>query len=167
MSSYSRFVRFCGPEEDNKAIYNLDPLLPKRGIYIRVCISIYFFLFYQQVTAVAPGGDMIPRHFFSLWLTSQDGHLWNCLRQGNIVITESPYTTARLMDLRLEEEAMTFTLPTTRHLVAIPIQTLAVRTAHQAGTSIKTPSARDFWREKLVILLLQRKWKHFTKRRKR
>ena len=48
------------------------------------------------------------------------------------------------MDLRLEEEAMTFTLPTTRHLVAIPIQTLAVRTAHQAGTSIKTPSARDF-----------------------
>ena len=77
MSSYSRFVRFCGPEQDDKAIYNLVTLLPKRGIYIRVCISISFFLFlfFQQVTAAAPGIDMIPRHFFSRWLTSQDGHL--------------------------------------------------------------------------------------------
>ena len=168
MSSYSRFVRFCGPEEDNKAIYNLVPLLPKRGIYIRVCISIYFFLFYQQVTAVAPGGDMIPRHFFSRWLTSKDGHLWNCLRQGSIVLTKSPYTTAGLMDLRLEEEAMTFTsFPITRHLVAIPIATLALLTAHQAGTKWETPSSRDFWQEKVIILLLQMKWKHFTKRPKR
>ena len=77
MSSYSRFARFCGPEQDDKAIYNLVPLLPKRGIYIRVCISISFFLFlfFQQVTAVAPGTDMILRHFFSRLLTSQDGHL--------------------------------------------------------------------------------------------
>ena len=167
MSSFSRFARFCGSEQDDS---NLVPILPNRGIYIRVCISIslFFFIFSQQVTAVAPSTDMIPRHFFSRWLTSQDGHLWNCLRQGSIVITESPYTTAGLMDLRLEEEAMTFTsFPITRHLVAIPIATLALLTAHQAGTKSETPSSGDFWQEKVIILLLQMKWKHFTKRPKR
>ena len=74
MSSFSRFARFCGSEQDDS---NLVPILPNRGIYIRVCISIslFFFIFSQQVTAVAPSTDMIPRHFFSRWLTSQDGHL--------------------------------------------------------------------------------------------
>ena len=67
----------CGAEQDDKSIYNLVPLLPKRGIYIRVClfISFFLFLFSQQVTAVAPGIDMIPRHFFFRWLTNQDGRL--------------------------------------------------------------------------------------------
>ena len=38
----------CGPEQDYKAIYNLVPLLPKRGIYIRVDLYLYqlFFLFF-------------------------------------------------------------------------------------------------------------------------
>ena len=38
----------CGPEQDHKAIYNLVPLLPKRGIYIRVDLYLYqlFFLFF-------------------------------------------------------------------------------------------------------------------------
>ena len=69
-------VAACEPEQDDKAIYNLVPLLSKPGIYIRVCISIslFLFLFFQQVTAAA-SIDMIPRHFFSRWLTSQDGHL--------------------------------------------------------------------------------------------
>ena len=169
MSSYSRFARFCGSDQDDS---NLVPILPKRGIYIRVCISFslffFLFLFSQQATAVAPSTDMIPRHLFSRWLTSQDGHLWNWIRQGNIVLTKSPYTIAGLMDLRLEEENMTFTsFPITGHLVAIPIATLALLTAHQAGTKWETPSSGDFWQEKVVILLLQMKWKHFRKQPKR
>ena len=156
----------CGPEQDDKTFYNLVPLLPKRGIYIRVCISISFllFLFSQQVTAVAPSIDMIPRHFFSRWLTNQDGRLWNCLRQGSIVLSDIPYTTARLMDL-LSEMAWTFTLPTTRHLVAVPMLTLAVLTAHREVTTMETPSAGHFWQA--LIILLQTKWKHFTKQPKR
>ena len=42
------------------------------------------------------------------------------------------------MDL-LSVEAMTFTLPTTRHQVAVPILTLAGLTAHQVGTAMEAP----------------------------
>ena len=56
---------------------------------------------------------------------------------------------------------MTFTLQTTRHPVAVPIPTLAGLTAHQAGTAMETPSLTHFWQE--LILLLQTKWKYFTK----
>ena len=155
----------------HKAIYNLVPTLPKRGIYITVCISISFLvfsLFSQQVPAVAPGTDMIPRHFFSRWLTSQDGHLWNFLRQEGCIVRTmpTPYTTARLMDL-LSEMAGTYTLPTRRHPVAVPLPTLVLLTAHQAGTTMETPSARHFWQEEMVIILLQMKWKRFTKQPKR
>ena len=109
-----------------------------------LCIGhLFHFLFSQQVTAVATGIDMIPRHSFSRWWTSQDGHLWNCLRQGHIVITDVQYTTARLMDL-LSVEAMTFTLPTTRHQVAVPTPTLTMITAHQVGTAMEAPSPRHF-----------------------
>ena len=64
--------------------------------------------------------------------------------------------TARLMDL-LSVEAMTFTLPTTRHLVADPIPTLAMITAHQVGTGMETPSPRHFWQEEAIINLHQTK----------
>ena len=64
--------------------------------------------------------------------------------------------TARLMDL-LSVEAMTFTLPTTRHLVAGPIPTLAMITAHQVGTAMETPSPRHFWQEEAIINLHQTK----------
>ena len=70
------------------------------------------------------------------------------------------------MDL-LSVQAMTFTLPTTRHLVAVPMLTLAILTAHQAGTTMETPSAGHFWQEEVSIILLQTKWKHFTKQPKR
>ena len=146
----------CRPKQDNKTFCNLVPLLPKRGIYIRVCISISFFLFLFSQQVPAAKLDMIPRHFFSRWLTNQDGRLWNCLRQGNIVLTTSPYTTARLMDL-FSEEAMTLSLPTTRHLVAVPMPTLAIPTAHRAGTTMETPSPRHFWQEEVIIILLQTK----------
>ena len=69
------------------------------------------------------------------------------------------------MDL-LSEEAGTFTLPTTRHLVAVPMPTLAGTTAHQAGTTKETPSPRHFWQEEVIIILHQTKWKHFTKQPK-
>ena len=58
------------------------------------------------------------------------------------------------MDL-LSEEAMTFTLSTTRHLVAVPIPTLAILTAHQVGTAVEAPSLRHFWQA--LIRLLQTK----------
>ena len=60
------------------------------------------------------------------------------------------------MDL-LSLEAMTFTLPTTRHLVAVPIPTLAMITAHQVGTAMETPSPRHFWQEEAIINLHQTK----------
>ena len=67
------------------------------------------------------------------------------------------------MDLLLEM-AMTFTLPTTRHPVAIPILTLVLLTAHQVGTALEAPPPRPFWQA--LIILLQTKWKHFTKQLK-
>ena len=69
-----------------------------------------------------------------------------------------PYTIARLiiMDL-LSEEAMTFTLSTTRHLVAVTLPTLVILTAHRAGTTMETPSPRHFWQEEVIIILLQTK----------
>ena len=60
------------------------------------------------------------------------------------------------MDL-LSEEAMTFTLLTTRHLVAVPMPTLAILTAHQAGTTMEAPSLTHFWQEEVIIILLQMK----------
>ena len=55
------------------------------------------------------------------------------------------------MDL-LSVEAMTLTLSTTRHPVAVPILTLAGLTAHQVGTAMEAPSPTHFW-EALVSLL--------------
>ena len=69
------------------------------------------------------------------------------------------------MDL-LSGEAMTFTLPTTRHPVAVPMPTLVILTAHQVGTTMETPSLRHFWQEEVIIILHQTKWKHFTKQPK-
>ena len=69
------------------------------------------------------------------------------------------------MDL-FSETAMTFTFPTTRHPVAGPMQTLAIITAHQVGTTMETPSHRHFWQEEVIIILHQTKWKHFTKQPK-
>ena len=121
-----------------------------------VCTSDYPFLsfFLQQVTVA--NIELIPRHSFSRLLTSQVGRLWNCLRQGSIVLTDIPYTTARLMDL-LSVEAMTFTLPTMRHLTAIQPLTLVILIAHQVGTTMEALSPTHFWQEGVVILLHQTK----------
>ena len=58
------------------------------------------------------------------------------------------------MDL-LSVGAMTFTLSTTRHPVAIPMPTLAGLTAHQLGIAMEAPLPRHFWQA--LISLLQTK----------
>ena len=63
---------------------------------------------------------------------------------------------ARRTDL-FSEQAMTFTLRTTRHLAAVPMLTLAIITAHQVGTAMETPSPRHFWQEEVIIILHQTK----------
>ena len=60
------------------------------------------------------------------------------------------------MDL-FSVEAMTFTLPTTRHPVAVPLPTLAILTAHRADITTKAPSPGHFWQEEVMIVLLQMK----------
>ena len=52
---------------------------------------------------------------------------------------------------------MTFILPTMRHLVAVPLPTLAILTAHRAGTTTQAPSPGHFWPEEVMIILLQMK----------
>ena len=51
------------------------------------------------------------------------------------------------MDLHSEEE-MTFTFPTTRHLIAILTATLAILTAHRAGTATAAPSPKHSWQDR-------------------
>ena len=50
------------------------------------------------------------------------------------------------MDLYSEEE-MTFSFPTTRHPIAILTATLAILTAHRAGTATAAPSPEHSWQE--------------------
>ena len=42
---------------------------------------------------------------------------------------------------------MTFSYQTTRHPVAIHIATLALSTAHRAGTATQAPSPKHSWQE--------------------
>ena len=58
------------------------------------------------------------------------------------------------MDLP-SEMALTFTLTTTRYQVAVTMPTLAGLIAHQAGTTMETPSPGPFWQA--LIILLQMK----------
>ena len=62
-----------------------------------------------------------------------------------------PYTTARVMDPR--SEAMT--LPLTMQVVALPIPTLVLLTAHRVGTAKEAPLPGHFWQA--LISLLQTK----------
>ena len=66
-------------------------------------------------------------------------------------ITVLPYTTARVMDPR--SEAMT--LPLTMQVVALPILTLVLFTAHRVGTGTEAPLPIHFWQA--LIILLQTK----------
>ena len=57
----------------------------------------------------------------------------------------------------LFSEAVTFILLTMRHLVAFPEPTLAILTAHRAGTTIEATSPGHFWQAEVMIVLLQMK----------
>ena len=113
--------------------------------HIQRITKLYYF-FFCHVPVIVMATVMMQRHFFFLWWTSQDGHLWNYLKQDRIVITDIPHTIAILifMGLLLEVD-MTFTLPATHHLAAVPIPILAINTAHQVGTAMEAPSPRHFW----------------------
>ena len=56
---------------------------------------------------------------------------------------------------------MTLTSTTTRHLVAILTATLAILTAHRAGTATAAPSPKHSWQDRTA--LHQTKLKPFTK----
>ena len=56
---------------------------------------------------------------------------------------------------------MTFTFPTTRHLIAILTATLAILTAHRADTATAAPSHEHSWQEHPASH--QTKLKPFTK----
>ena len=45
------------------------------------------------------------------------------------------------------EEDMTFAFPTTRHPIATPKATLALLTAHRAGTATAAPLPEHSWQE--------------------
>ena len=47
---------------------------------------------------------------------------------------------------------MTFTLPTTRHPVAIPMLTLVILTVHRVGTAMEAPLPRHFWQAPISLL---------------
>ena len=64
-----------------------------------------------------------------------------------MVQTEVQYPVTRRMDLHSEED-MTFTFPTTRHPTAILAATLAILTAHRAGTACTAPSPEHSWRDR-------------------
>ena len=50
------------------------------------------------------------------------------------------------MDLHLEMD-LTFTFPTTRHPIGILAGTLAILTAHRAGTATAAPSPEHSWQD--------------------
>ena len=62
-----------------------------------------------------------------------------------------PYTTAHLVDLFLEQVG-TLPFSTTRHLVTVPVPTLAILTDHQVGTAVEAPSPGHFWQALFGLL---------------
>ena len=60
--------------------------------------------------------------------------------------TKDPYTLKRTLGLHSEVD-MTFTFPATRRPIAILTATLAILTAHRAGTATAAPSPEHSWQE--------------------
>ena len=58
--------------------------------HIQHITKLYYF-FFCQVPVIVIATVMMQRHFFFLWWISQDGRLWNYLKQDSIVITDIPY----------------------------------------------------------------------------
>ena len=62
-------------------------------------------------------------------------------------------------------EDMTFLFPARRRPIAIHTATLAILTAHRAGTATAAPLPKHSWQE--LSTSLQTKWKPFTSQTKR
>ena len=121
------------------------------------------FLSLWQIPAISI--STTPKPFCFHWWTSQDGHLLNCLKQEDIVLTEHiPYVLVQGMGPHSVED-MTFTFPARRRPIAIHTATLAILTAHRAGTATAAPSPGHSWQE--LTTSLQTKWKPFTSQTKR
>ena len=109
-----------------------------------VTAVIHFFSLWQIPAIIF---TTTPKPFCFHWWTSQDGHLLNCLKQEDIVLTERiPYVFVHRMGPPSEED-MTFTFPTPRHPIAIHIASLAILTVHRAGTATAAPSPEHSWQE--------------------
>ena len=63
-----------------------------------------------------------------------------------MLITNFPYALTITLGLHSEVE-VTFTFPTTRRPIAILTATLAILTAHRAGTATAAPSPKHSWQE--------------------
>ena len=87
-----------------------------------------------------------PKPFYFHWLTTQNGHLLNCLRQGKTIILGVPYVVTQDWD-RHSEADMTFAFTTTHDPIAIRTATLAIRTVHRAVTATAAHSPKHSWQE--------------------
>ena len=87
-----------------------------------------------------------PKPFYFHWLTAQDGHLLNCLRQGKGIILGVPYVVTQDWDLHSEAD-MTFPFMTTHHPIAILTATSAGPTVHRAVTATAAHSPKHSWQE--------------------
>ena len=89
---------------------------------------------------------LVHGRWFRKWVSSQDGHLLNCLKRENIVLANIRSVLIHRMVPHSVED-MTFTFPTTRHPIAIHTATLDILTAHRVGTATAAPSPKHSWQE--------------------
>ena len=126
-------------------------------------LALTSFSFLSQPTVTMARINTIQKRSCFHWWTSLDGHLSNCLKQGIMLQTKDPYTLKRTLGLHSEVD-MTFTFPATRRPIAILTATLAILTAHRAGTATAAPSPKHSWQE--LTGSHQTKLKLFTKQPK-
>ena len=107
--------------------------------------AVFHFFSLWQIPAIII--STTPKPFCFHWWTGQDGHLLNCLKQEDIVLTEHiPYFLVHRMGPHSVED-MTFKFSTPDNPVAIYTATSAVLTAHRVGTATAAPSPKHSWQE--------------------
>ena len=93
--------------------------------------------------------------FCSHWLTSQVGHLWNCLKQDRLALKANPYTVVLTPDLDLVEDKISAS-PATPHPAQILTQALDTPTVHHLVT-VAAPSPNHSWQEVAIFNLMKLK----------
>ena len=126
-------------------------------------LALTSFSFLSQPTVTMARIKTIQKRFCFHWWTSQDGHLSNCLKPGNMLHPDVPFSLDITMGLHSEVE-MTFTFPATRLPIGILAATLAILTAHRADTVSPAASREHSWQE--LTSSHQTKLKPFTKQAK-